>query len=83
MQSSVRISEHRAMVSSDTFERSTDSAMLQYQSLVAGQVANGNDAIAAGFKLQGALEFLQTLKLLAETPRMPTPVVTDNLNSRA
>lgn len=82
MQSGVRISEHRSMVSSDTFERSADSAMLQYQSLVAGQIANGNDAIAAGFKLQGALEFLQTFRLLAETPRMPMPVITDNLNAK-
>lgn len=74
------ITAHKAMLENPFFERGTDFAMLEYQRLVAEQAKDGNSAMAVGFKMEGALEFLQTLKTLAES----APVIirrpdTDNL----
>lgn len=82
MQSGTRVSDHRNMVSSDTFERSADAALLQYAGVLAN-ATNPNEAMVNGLKLQGAQEFLQTFRLLAETFRAPTATVSDNLNAKA
>lgn len=83
MQSGTRISNHRALVMSDAFGEAADAAMLQLQMALAGQVKDGNTAMAVGFRLLGAEEFLSTFRLLAETPRPPAPPVRDNLNPNA
>lgn len=74
------ITAHRAMLERDSFDKATDAAMLQYSADLATQNRDGNCAMAMGFKLQGAMEFLQTLKLLAEVGQAPAKRVdTDNL----
>jgi hypothetical protein len=65
------IESHRQMLETPAFERATDMATMEYERLVAEQVRDGNSAMAAGFKIQGALEFLQILKTLAEAQPMP------------
>lgn len=69
------VSKHRDMVGSREFERATDFALLQYAGMLATTVSDGNSAMAAGFKIQAAVEYYQTLKLLAESPKVPTPTV--------
>jgi hypothetical protein len=77
------LNPHREMVSSDIFRVAADHAMLQYQADIAEQTRDGNSAVAAAYRLLGAQEFLQTLRLLAEMPR-PVPVAADhNLNPEA
>lgn len=78
------VSKHRDMVGSREFERGTDFALLQYAGLLSTQIKDGESAMAAGYKLQAAVEFYQTLKLLAETPKAPPlTVVNDNLDHRS
>lgn len=82
MLGSENISRHKSMVDSDHFTLAADAALLQVQSLWVQQITEPNTAMAVGLKLQGAMEFLQTLKLLAETPRLTNPpLVSDNLKS--
>jgi len=72
-QSGTRISNHRAMVTSDAFNSGANFALLEYQRVLTGQIRDGNTAMAAGLKMQGALEFLDTLRQLADAPtRLPT-----------
>lgn len=82
MESNVRISNHREMIGSEAFEKGSDAALLHYIDIIA-KSNNPNEAMAIGLKIQGATEFLQTFKLLAETPKLPSPVITDNLNPKA
>lgn len=63
--------EHRAMIEKVEFDRSIDSAMLEYQKLLSGQAVDGNTAMSAGFRAQGAIEFIGILKTLAESVQMP------------
>ncbi len=58
---------HRAMLEHPSFDKSSDAALLEYAASLSKQNSNGNEAMASGFKLQGAMEFLQFLKTLAET----------------
>lgn len=83
MQSGTRISNHRALIMSDAFEDAADAAMLQMQRAMANDIKDGNSAMAAGFRMLGAQEFLANFRLLAETPRAPSPPVRDNLNPNA
>jgi hypothetical protein len=64
------VSAHRDMVASGTFEAGSHFAMLEYMSQLAQRANDGNTAAAMGLKLQGALEFLQIMRMLGETPRM-------------
>lgn len=76
------VTRHKSMVDSDHFTLACDAALLQVQGLWVQQITEPNTAMAVGLKLQGAMEFIQALKLLAETPRLPTPqLVPDNLKS--
>ena len=61
------IAAHKLLLEHAHLERSLDFAMLEYQAQLATRITDPNSAMAAGSKLQGALEFLQTFKLLAET----------------
>lgn len=61
------VTAHRALLENPYFDKGADAAMLEYGSLVAQQAKDGNSAMAAGFRLQGAIEFLQVLKTLAES----------------
>ena len=73
------ITAHHAMIERDSFDKAADAALLQYCADMAQQTRDGNSAMAMGFKLQGALEYLQTLKLLEETG--PTPVARKDLDN--
>lgn len=70
-QDNKKVSEHRDMVGTKAFEVGSDFAMMEYTRMLAMRVVDGNTSAATGLKLQGALEFLQTFRLLAENP---TPV---------
>jgi hypothetical protein len=72
---------HRALIDLPQFEHSADAAMLEYCSLIASQVKDGNSAMAAGFKLQGAFEHAQTFRMISETFKVSQPVISDNLPS--
>jgi hypothetical protein len=65
--------EHRAMIEKPEFDRAIDAAQLEYQKLLAGQAVDGNTAMSAGFRAQGAIEFIGILKTLAESVQMPAP----------
>jgi len=75
MASAQNVTSHRDMIATREFERGSDFAMLQYQWTVNAGMTDTQSALAAAYKLQGANEFLQTMKLLGETPRMPAPVI--------
>lgn len=75
------VSQHRDMVGGAAFQRAADYAMLEYQALLADRTNDAQTAVAAGMKLQGALEFLTQFRLLAETPTVaPRVVPRDNLD---
>lgn len=83
-QASSRIADHRGMVKSEIFDRSSKYAMLQYAADLATSTAqNPNLGTVNGMKLAGAHEFLMTLKTLAEEPTRPVPANDGNLNHRA
>jgi len=67
------ITAHRALIELDAFDRGSDAAMLEYQRLLAEQTVDGNTAMSAGFRSQGALEFLSVFKTIAEQVQMPAP----------
>lgn len=73
------LSQHNQFVVSPIFERGSDFALLQYQAYLSSQSVDGQNAAANHFKMVGAIEFLQTFRLLAEKPMMPTVVDRDNL----
>lgn len=74
------ITAHRSLIELPAFERGTDAALLEYAAKLSMQNLTGNDAMASGFKLQGAMEFLMFLKTLAEpAPVIPTRQDNDNL----
>lgn len=85
MQSPQVVSAHRDMIATNTFQIGCDFAMLEYQTRLALITpADFNTYAASGMKMQGALEFLQILRMLGETPKLP--VVTtpgDNLSHRS
>lgn len=73
------VGEHRVMVDSDAFARACDMALLQYQINVTSNITDGQGAGAAGLKLQGAIEFLNTLRNLSESVAPVTRRPDDNL----
>lgn len=77
------ITKHRDMVDSGTFQRGLDFALMQYAQFLATQASDGNTAMAVGFKLQGAQEFVVQFKTLSETVQIQTPAVNDNLDHRS
>lgn len=78
------VTKHRDLIGSDNFQRAIDFALLQYQAQVALEPLNGNfnAAAAAHFRQLGALEFVQTLRLLAESPTPRSVSNTDNLDHK-
>lgn len=74
------VGEHRQMVDSVAFIRACDFSMMQYQQQVTGAVVDGTSAASAGLRLQGAIEFLNLLRNLSESPPAPPKRTNDNLN---
>jgi hypothetical protein len=81
-ESSQNVKEHKDLLEKNAFSKSADFAMLQYQfeQAASGGVKDGNTAMMVGLKLQGAVEFLQTFKLLAETEKALPPRTTPALD---
>lgn len=78
-ESANNVSLHRKMVDSHEFQRATDFAMLEYSASLSTQTVDFQGGAANHFKLRGALEFLQTLRVLAEAPPKIRVMDKDNL----
>lgn len=82
-ESNQNISDHRALVETRTFQRACDYALMEYQAQLAIQASeNPQLAGAVGLKLAGANEFLMTLRLLSEMPRIVSKPVIQNLDHK-
>lgn len=79
LQNTSLLKNHRSMVDSDVFQAVADAAMLEYQNLLSRQTTDAISASAAGFKLQGALEFIGVMKGLSDTPVVAKRRDADNL----
>jgi hypothetical protein len=78
------IAEHHTLLESRPFQRACDFGLQQYMLKLATVTGDFNTAAAAGFKMQGAQEFLATLRLLAEKPEpVKPPELVGQLNYRA
>lgn len=77
------LSKHRKLVDSPEFQRALDFAMLDWSMEIAATVSDANSALRAGFALAGAVQFMDRLKTLAETPKPPSPPVQHGINHRA
>jgi hypothetical protein len=65
---------HREMMQQPMMGVSIHYALLQYQRDMGNvRAIDGNGAAQSFFKLQGALEFVDTLRKLAETPELRPP----------
>lgn len=77
-----RITDHRELIADPAFEVAADYAMLNYVSQLAPKGAstpNFNDYAVLGVKVCGALEFLQEMRLLAESKTIAVSNNNDNL----
>ena len=74
-----QVHEHREMLQSGAFELGTDAAFQQYATDIANEVRDQPSALAVGFKLAGAVGYLNSLKTLSEKPAPPPARPTDNL----
>lgn len=80
LQSPDNAKKHLDLIASPEFNRGIQFALLQHQHNVAtSPIQTPSDAMGHFFKIQGAIEFVQTLRLLAIQPQMPKPVDRDNL----
>jgi hypothetical protein len=78
-----RVHNHRELASGDIFTLSADFAMLEYLRNQTAKVIDTQSAMAAGYRLQGAQDYLATFRALGESERLPTPVRSANLNPNA
>lgn len=74
------VKDYVGILDNDAFHQTIDFALLEYQSAVSRQAVDAITASAAGFKMQGALEFLQILKSLPDTAVSPRRKDLDNLH---
>ena len=75
------VQRHRDMIASPEFERAADFAMLNYTSRLAASISGDFNSMASmGLRMMGAKEFLQEMRLLAETPTATQTVPQDNLD---
>lgn len=79
LESDRAIKEHRDMMESHPFSFGTDMALMQYANDIASEVRDQPTALAVGFKLAGAVGFLNSLKTISEKPVLPPSRPTDNL----
>lgn len=71
------------MLASEIFVDSVDYAMLQFSLNQAAQIVTPQDACAVGYRMQGAHEFLATLKNISSEAVAPRPRISDNLDTKA
>lgn len=78
------ISSHRDVVGDPKFAYALDMALLEYQRVQSmAPQENYNACAAAHFKLVGAMEFMQLLRNLGESPTLPAAKPTANLDHKA
>lgn len=84
-QLSTNITQHRALIEKPELDRAIDVALLEYQRqlVMVGPPENFNMAASAHIRMTGALEFIQVLRNLAETPRAFTAVTRGQLDHKA
>lgn len=78
-QSAKTVSAHRELMQRPDLEAGMDFALMEYQRQLAQSVTTFNDAAANHFKITGALEYIQTLRNLAEPSALPSLPKQDNL----
>lgn len=79
IQNTRALKDYVGILDNEAFQVATDLAMLEYQRTLSRQTTDALSASAAGFKLKGALEFLNTLRSLPDTTVLPARVDVDNL----
>ena len=82
-ESADNVSKHRALTENPALQKSLDFAVQQQQRDWANEVKDHNSAIAVGYKIVGLQEFLRTFMGLSEVPKLPAPVVMDNLDMKS
>lgn len=84
-ESGQNIGSHRDMVDSQVFQRAIDFAVMEYTRQLATNTAQDSQRAAVnGFKQAGAMEFIDVLRNLSESPApMPPPTQIPQLNHRA
>ena len=86
-ETSSNVAKHRDMIASTAFEVAADFAMLHYVEQLASGVnptnPTFNDYAVIGVKVCGALEYLQAMRLLAESRPSIAVNPNDNLDHRA
>lgn len=82
LQNPSHVHKHREAMVSDVFERASDLATIQHMAAVTQNVVDDATAAAAGWQIKGALEYLLTLRMLGEVPRIVKPADTDNLQTQ-
>lgn len=82
MGSKANVEAHRSLMQRDDLQHSIDFALLEYQRRVA-MITNEQLAATGHFRILGALEFIQTMKDLAESTPEPTKIIPPSLNHRA
>lgn len=75
-----RVSKHREMVDSAAFSRAMDYAQREYVGYVQSQIKDEATATAAGYKIQGMMEFCACLRMLSENPVIVAQRPVGNLN---
>ncbi len=73
------LKDHHAILDHPGFDRACDYALLQYQRQLTSNTSDAITASAAGFRMQGAMEFLMVLKNLGDSSPVPTRRPDDNL----
>lgn len=77
------ISEHRDLLQGKSFERAIDWALLQYQYELCREKGDLNSSAAKHLRMQGAQEFIDVLKYLAESPTREMASKITNLDHNA
>jgi hypothetical protein len=83
MKSAKRVGDHRNIMQMGQFQDSVNMALLEYQRMVFRDANDGNSSAAAGMKVKGALEFVDTLFKLGEMPQQPERSKLVQLDHRA
>ncbi len=74
------LNQHRALIDRPETQRAIDFALLEYQRILCEQNSDANAAAGNHFKVKGALEFVNVLKNLSETPNRVPVIVPANLD---
>lgn len=77
------ISQHRDLLQNVALDRAIDCALLQYQYELCREKGDLNSSAAKHLRMQGAQEFIDVLKYLAESPTREVANKITNLDHNA